>query len=483
MQLNYAQKPFVPLSLNTYKSEFINQFCELNTGTRYLFAGYKEDKDSAQFVFITDNMGNVLGKRYLDINEGEAGLTYIHCNSDNTFSFFGWKKIYLDSTFRLFYCNIDSNLNIISKKDILVLGNKISLPATIYVSSTLKGDNIFTSILYKEIDSSTAPFYTYKLNSKWIKQNLIGDTILTYTPPSYLWFQNMLGNGAKANELIAHNSAYFIKIDTNFLFVDTMQLIQHNKGILATGRDTILYFKNMELLEIAPNIVLAGIQYMHIGPVRPAVGISRYNMNTKRLESINSFPFIPSPKIEDATLISSSHGLIYHNNAIYLTSGYIGPIIHLIIAKHDTSGKCAWIRYVDTDKALTFSGIFGCSDRGLIVLSSFKTTSNTIYPNADMLILKFNEEGFPLSTVNVSEQLRSGIVIYPNPAQEALHIKGAATNSIASIYNNFGQLIMQEIIRSSDHVLSIQQLPLGNYLYQINDKNGQKITSGNWIKR
>ena len=374
-------------------------------------------------------------------------------------------------------------MNIISKKDVLVLGTKILPPAYIAISSSLQVENVFTSILYQEIDSSTAPFYTYKLNSKWIKQNLKGDTVLTITPPSHLWFQNELENGAKANELIANNSACIIKIDTNLQFVDTMQLIQRNTGVLPTGNDTLLYTRNMELLEIAPDIVFAGVRYTHMGPVRPAVGISRYNMNTKRLESINSFPFIASPKIEDANLTYSSHGLIYHNNAIYLTSCLKGPLVKLIIAKHDTSGKCNWIRYIDTDKQLVFSAIFGCSDRGLMVLSSFDTTSNTTYPNLDMLILKFNEDGFPLSTVNVSEQLRTGIIIYPNPAQEELHIKGAVTTSVVLIYNSFGQLIMQEIIRSSDHVLAIQQIPSGKYIYQINDKNGQKITSGNWIKR
>jgi hypothetical protein len=274
-----------------------------------------------------------------------------------------------------------------------------------------------------------------------------------------------------------------IKIDTNFQFVDTMQLIQRNKGVLPTGNDTILYTRNIELLEIAPDIVFAGVRYTHMGPGRPALGISRYNMNTKRLESINSFPFIASPKIEDATLISGYHSLIYHNNFMYLTSCLQGPLYKLIIAKHDTSGKCNWIRYIDTDKQLVFSAIFGCSDRGLMVLSSFDTSSNTTYPNLDMFILKFNEDGFPLSTVNVSEQLRTGIIIYPNPAQEELHIKGAVTTSVVSIYNSFGQLLMQEIIRSSDHVCPIQQLPSGKYIYQVNDKNGQKITSGNWIKR
>jgi hypothetical protein len=254
-------------------------------------------------------------------------------------------------------------------------------------------------------------------------------------------------------------------------------------GVPVHSDDTLPITSYFQLLEVNYNIVFIGTRYVHSRPLRQAIGITKFNINTKSIESINSFPFVPT---EDTYFGIADPGLISHNNSIYITSTLYNGAFDtgaLVVAKHDTSGKCAWIKYINTGNVAFSRAIYGTSDRGLIVLSSFTTVSGMGNPNEDMLILKLNEDGYPLSIVNVSEQLRTGIVIYPNPAQEELHIKGAVTGSVASVYNSVGQLMMQETIRSSDQVFSIQQLASGNYLYQINDKNGQKLSSGKWVKR
>jgi hypothetical protein len=215
-QLSYAQAPFVPLSFNTDSSDIPSKFCESKTGTRYLFTGYRSDKDSAQFVFMTDNMGNVLAKRYLDINDGDGALTCIHCNTDNTFSLFGWKKSYADSIIRLYYCKIDSNLNIIRKRENIALDKNLKPYNHISISSTVQGQNVYTTATYTfdELDSTTTLPYAHKWNSKWIKQNFEGDTLLTITPPSYAINAGYLQAGVKGSELLMVAGA-IRKVDTN----------------------------------------------------------------------------------------------------------------------------------------------------------------------------------------------------------------------------------------------------------------------------
>jgi hypothetical protein len=185
-------------------------------------------------------------------------------------------------------------------------------------------------------------------------------------------------------------------------------------------------------------------------------------------------------------------GMVNSGNAVYTLGHSIkwGSVRYIAVAKYDTAANPKWVSYLgDGLHNFKANSIYSCKDgsilvNGLVDTFFWDSFGTGYYVKDDFYVIKLDSSnGYPLSIVNVSEQLRTGIVIYPNPAQEELHIKGAVLGSVASIYNSVGQLMMQETIRSSDQVVPIQQLASGNYLYQINDKNGQKLSSGKWIKR
>ncbi|MBS1629127.1 MAG: T9SS type A sorting domain-containing protein [Bacteroidetes bacterium] len=66
-----------------------------------------------------------------------------------------------------------------------------------------------------------------------------------------------------------------------------------------------------------------------------------------------------------------------------------------------------------------------------------------------------------------------GVSVYPNPAQEALHIEGGA--GAGYILNNaIGQQVLQGSIRSAKEEINIGALPAGSYLLQLTDREGRR---------
>ena len=66
----------------------------------------------------------------------------------------------------------------------------------------------------------------------------------------------------------------------------------------------------------------------------------------------------------------------------------------------------------------------------------------------------------------------SNIHVYPNPAQQSLHIDNAVAGTCMEIYNVTGILVYQSIIKSSADVVNIDYLSPGIYLLRLKDKKG-----------
>ncbi|MDI9320830.1 MAG: T9SS type A sorting domain-containing protein [Phycisphaerales bacterium] len=473
-----AQMPFVPLSFNSDSSEIAYEFCESISSKKYLFIGNKVDKDSSVFVFLTDNYGNVIKKRFLDSNK-QIGISTAFVNNDNSFSLFGLSYPSKDTFTRLYFCRVDSNLNIIAQNEKVIINRQFSPYTFPLLFSVKKGDNVYSILKYgiKETDTSTTYY------SKWIKQKINSDTVFTKAAADKLSPNGTIYAALKPNELFFSNG-YIIKVDTNFEFVDSMLALQKNPGMPSTTNDTVLFNGiNVDLLEINEDIILAGTKLFHLGPFRPSLGLMKYNMTTKRLVSINSFPFYPS-LVDDYSFTTTFNTIGNHFNNIYYASTLHNSaytVNKLAVAKHDTSGKCQWLRYIETGENIQTISLFGTSDSGLMLLAIINKYSPV--SNTDMFIIKLNENGFPLSIINVSEQLRTGIVLYPNPATNTISFKGAATGSQVLLYNMLGQLLLQEKIVQDEEAISVSQLPTGTYSYTINDADGHKISSGKWIKQ
>jgi hypothetical protein len=92
--------------------------------------------------------------------------------------------------------------------------------------------------------------------------------------------------------------------------------------------------------------------------------------------------------------------------------------------------------------------------------------------------------GFSVDSITVDicsgieENSNSAIVLYPNPASNILHLNGLQNQSLVSIYDVTGKIVMQvEVDKNSNNSINIASLNLGFYQCRIRQNNQTKELS------
>ena len=70
------------------------------------------------------------------------------------------------------------------------------------------------------------------------------------------------------------------------------------------------------------------------------------------------------------------------------------------------------------------------------------------------------------------------INLYPNPANDKIHIEGLEGEHEIQIYNAFGMLVMTTTLQG-DSEINISDLPTGNYLMRIDNHRAVKFIKEN----
>ncbi len=77
----------------------------------------------------------------------------------------------------------------------------------------------------------------------------------------------------------------------------------------------------------------------------------------------------------------------------------------------------------------------------------------------------------------VHKNLTNNIKIYPNPATQTIYIAEANLGSKITIFNISGQLILSKMIQNPLESIDVSNWASGNYILQITETNGHKMTS------
>ncbi|MDB2408431.1 T9SS type A sorting domain-containing protein [Crocinitomicaceae bacterium] len=76
-----------------------------------------------------------------------------------------------------------------------------------------------------------------------------------------------------------------------------------------------------------------------------------------------------------------------------------------------------------------------------------------------------------ISMAGLSENPAKDILIYPNPTSNEIHIKGINEPTNFTITSNDGKQVMSGIVSENKSSISVQEIPLGNYIITLNKKN------------
>jgi hypothetical protein len=76
-----------------------------------------------------------------------------------------------------------------------------------------------------------------------------------------------------------------------------------------------------------------------------------------------------------------------------------------------------------------------------------------------------------ISMAGLSENPAKDILIYPNPTSNEIHIKGINEPTNFTITSNDGKQVMSGVVSENKSSISVQEIPLGNYIITLNKKN------------
>ena len=87
---------------------------------------------------------------------------------------------------------------------------------------------------------------------------------------------------------------------------------------------------------------------------------------------------------------------------------------------------------------------------------------------------------FALDTALASQATKNKILLYPNPAQDVLSVKGLKGISTVMIFNSLGQQVLNESVSPQSTYIQVGKLPDGIYTYSISGPAGSQ--TGQLIK-
>lgn len=105
----------------------------------------------------------------------------------------------------------------------------------------------------------------------------------------------------------------------------------------------------------------------------------------------------------------------------------------------------------------------------MVIVVNETTANSTFSADYSLDIFSSNCGGI----LKTAESGGKSISIYPNPVKTVLFVNGMKANE-AKIYDSSGKLVP---VQTSENQINVEGLPKGNYLLQMNDKNGNKMTT------
>lgn len=126
-----------------------------------------------------------------------------------------------------------------------------------------------------------------------------------------------------------------------------------------------------------------------------------------------------------------------------------------------------WIEGVGSSRGFVNSGNYTPTDEGAVFhLLCYHVDDNLIYVNPEYNTCDITE---------IEENLAENSVnIYPNPANNKIHIEGLVEESQISLYNAFGTCVKKHTLNGNDEI-AIDDLAAGLYLLRINEKQTVKF--------
>lgn len=218
------------------------------------------------------------------------------------------------------------------------------------------------------------------------------------------------------------------------------------------------------------------------------VSYKLYSFDSSRNYYFNSF--------QDGGIVPAFQNAIHVNENGEILIGYTKDAItatnrqvcssNLCVLKIDSNFNELWRKQIRHGLSNAVIDVRYTKDGGCILTASEGVPQNgdSFDLKLDVLVYKINKNGTITGVTSLlNDKNKKEVIAYPNPMQDEVSFRGLGVmQTQLIIYSDQGTEYNRAIIESETAV-DVSRMKVGNYYYNIIDKNGEIIYAGKLIKR
>jgi hypothetical protein len=279
---------------------------------------------------------------------------------------------------------------------------------------------------------------------------------------------------------LTRNSKYGLKIEIRNRSDLSLHKEIYARQTYPPGQEKNYVHTLVEVLPQAQNNLPMGLGLYQNGNV----GIIKYAADWS-IASVDSFPIATDSLKDDLAAFLKPFG--YRSpDSIFLVSHYgnfptsyfnhVGKTGSLHILQFDTAGNVHWRKRIRRDSVIYISKqVLPTPDGGALIFSEMLDAHYSLQPHSRLSVIKIQGDGKILNERFYDLPQQHSVSVYPNPAQDQIHLRGLPLEADQSrpyqVYGLDGTLRAQGTY-GPQQAISIAQLAPGNYLLRVQGPAG-----------
>jgi len=464
---------FSDYKMQTPYNDYFTDFIKVND--YYLITGFQVDQNASttysvlrNFITKVDNNGNLIQTIYADTFDSED-FYQKSCHYNNNIYIFGTKGVGSDSTTFCIWKR-DTNLTLLSEH----IFSEIELNYFFSTNSKINSNDSIISFYCNYYDSN-AVFHSFLFD---VNLNCLSVQNITVFNESFYMLDYIRNNTSNSFYAMAtmfgdniHNYNVIVKYDSNFNFIDTINL-----SFYPSGNSNIQFYQSNKYIFSSE-----GPDIWHITPNNPDF------FDKLRLTIVDSnFNFISQISFGDidSSDVRAGYGINLSKNSnneyfagAYLTEGLFNtshPDLGLLIVKLDSNLTEIWHKNIIGNSRYRLHKIHPTDDGGVLLLVEKGPKNGS---SADAFLMKIGPNGEVTNIIDLKIPNRKSIVsIFPNPTSQNLNIKLLETTQNIDeirIYDLQFKEILNRKINSTQTTIEVNKLAKGVYLVEGETTKGE----------
>jgi hypothetical protein len=154
----------------------------------------------------------------------------------------------------------------------------------------------------------------------------------------------------------------------------------------------------------------------------------------------------------------------------------------LVVAKYDQELDLIYEHYIGGEANYRLFNVTATSDSGVLIAGT-RYDYDELVTKKKAIIIKLNKEGILVGKEdNATLENVTRAIVYPNPGNSNLFLRTALKNTIFTLYDMNGNVVLKNKINQLINEFDTEYLHAGMYTWTIH-KNKKLIESGKWLKQ